>query len=57
MPHGLQNMVLSRRQNRASLEKKYVLNMYGLLLTVFSLYSAQGLYDLIFQQAYVYKGA
>jgi hypothetical protein len=57
MPHGLQNMVLSPRQNLASLGKKYVLNMYGLLHTFFSLYSAQGLYDLIFQHAYVYKGA
>jgi len=50
-------MVFSPRQNLASLGKKSVLNMYNLLLTVFSLYSAQGLYDLIFQQAYVYEGA
>jgi hypothetical protein len=57
MPHGLQNMVLSPRQNLTSLGKKSVLNMYRLLLTVFYLYCAQGLYNLIFQQAYVHKGA
>jgi hypothetical protein len=57
MPHGLQNMVLSPRQKLTSLGKKSALNMYSLLLTVFSLYSAQGLYDFKFVQAYVYKGA
>jgi len=36
--------------------KESILNMYSLHLTVFSLYFAQGLYDIIFQQAYVYKG-
>jgi hypothetical protein len=55
--HGLQNMILWPRQNFTSLRKKFVLNIYIILLTVFSLYCAQGLYDLIFEEAYMYKGA
>jgi hypothetical protein len=56
-PHGLQNVVLSPRRNFTPLRKKFVLNMYNLLLTVLSLYWAQSLYDLIFEQAFMYKSA